>query len=452
MQKRVSHIRPWWVIALLVGSVAGIASVGSTGAAAGRARVRALPGKPISTDAPMARHLESALAVDPRDSRRLIAASMVFGEREGVAVYRSPDAGSTWVRATRPDGGDLFPGLDPDLVFDDRGRAYLVTISDKTAVWSSEDGGLHWGPPATIVTTAMDRPWLGFTPAGGGAGQLVVAAKLNITVFGHLAQDVIAVSRSNDGGRTFAFPRLLLPPPESALLNVVSDLKALPNGEVVLALEMFPPESLRSSPLVGSRMTIASRTGGFTDPRPGPEFRVYGHASEGKSLFGLGGCRLAVDRTAGARRLSMAWLDATEGWYRVKVAASTDGGASWSSPVTVSDGTTPTDASTPAIAVDGRGVIGVSWYDRRADPTDRCYQPYFAASTDGGATWSPSIAMDTGPSCPIPQGTDPIGSEYRYKNGGDTQGLVGLPEGFHMAWIRQSGAELQLWSTRVNVE
>ena len=41
----------------------------------------------------------------------------------------------------------------------------------------------------------------------------------------------------------------------------------------------------------------------------------------------------------------------------------------------------------------------------------------------------------------------------RFKNGGDTQGLVGLPNGgFHVAWINGASGKMQLWFTSVSVE
>src|SRR5206468_11404156 len=120
------------------------------------------------------------------------------------------------------------------------------------------------------------------------------------------------------------------------------------------------------------------------------DFRTYGHAAEGKSLMGLGGGRLAVDSSGDSRRgwLYLTWLDALDGYHQVMAAASADGGRTWSRPVQVTDSKTKSDQSNPAIAVNDAGVVGISWNDRRGDPTDRCYQLFFAASADGGASFS----------------------------------------------------------------
>jgi hypothetical protein len=55
---------------------------------------------------------------------------------------------------------------------------------------------------------------------------------------------------------------------------------------------------------------------------------------------------------------------------------------------------------TPVVAVNGDGVVGVAWYDRREDPTRRCWKKYFAASLDGGETFTPNVPLSSAPSCP----------------------------------------------------
>lgn len=449
-----------------------ILSLASTSGPAGpqASPARLLQRVEISTDEPDARHVESVLAVNPRDPQNLVAAAMVLGSGESVAVYASRDGGKGWIRTTHGrDRSTRFDGLDPAVAFDRDGVAYFLAAGAELAVWKSTDGGFTWGTPSIVPGRAWDRPWIACDPGGGSANdrRVYVAGKLPVKVFGHLASDIIAVSASRDRGASFPFPRLLLPAPEKDLLNVVSDLVVTNDGGVLMTLQLFPPAGLREALLTGNYSTILSDDGGrtFTVPRPGPEFRVYGHAREGKSLFALGGVRMAVDASGGPRTgwLYLTWLDAVaDGFYRVFAASSRDGGASWSEPVRVSDSATETDASTVSVAVDGSGTVGVSWYDRRGDATNGCYQLYFSASRDGGATFSANQRLDPAQTCPLASGSgvggppprdeDPIASEYRFKNGGDTQGLVGLPEGgFHLAWIQAGSREMQLWSATLVV-
>lgn len=413
----------------------------------------------ISRDEPDVRHVETVLAVNPRDANVMIAASIAFGDTDRVPLYASADGGRTWRRGRDRAGKPMrLDGIDPSVAFDGDGAAYALSLGSSMAVTKSTDGGLTWSAPVPVPGEAWDRPWIG----AGVDRILYVSGKMPVTVFGELASDMIGVSSSVDGGSSFGFPRLFLPSPTRALVNLVGNPLVLRDGRLLLGLQLFSPESLERSPLLGRYGTIVSSDRGrhFGPPRPGPEFRTYGHAQEGKSLLGLCAPQLAQDESRGPRagRLYLAWPDAGEGFYRIFVSFSADSGEHWIGPAAVGPNESETDASVPAIAVDGKGVVGVAWYDRRADPTNACYQLFFAASRDGGSSFDPAAAVDPAQSCPLsPHGRDPaatrddpVSSEYRFKNGGDTLGIVGLPTGgFQIAWARPGRSELQLWSTRV---
>ncbi|MEP6994490.1 MAG: hypothetical protein ABI968_08225 [Acidobacteriota bacterium] len=402
--------------------------------------------------------MESWLAINPRDPRNLVAAS-ITGNGAGVAAYSSFDGGKVWIRATHGPGREtLFDGIDPAAAFHPDGNAYLLSAGKELAVWKSTDGGRTWDGRAVVPGRAWDRPFIRVGAPGGGSviRPVYVSGKMPITVFGQVASDVIGFSTSTDRGATFSFPRLILTDPVRELLNVPSDLAVTSEDAVIVALQLFPPQDLRTPLLSGRYSTIISTDGGrsFSEPRPVSDFHCYGHGREGKSLFGLGGGRLAVDSSSGSSRgrLCFVWLDVVEGFYQVMASASADNGRTWSTPARVNDNGTQVDQSNPAIAVDGNGVIGVAWNDRRGDPTARCFQTFFTISADGGKTFLPNRRVSDAKTCPTPAGVDPVESDYRFKNGGDTQGLVGLPAGgFHLAWINGAGRELQLWSTSISV-
>ncbi|HEY7114107.1 MAG TPA: sialidase family protein [Thermoanaerobaculia bacterium] len=414
----------------------------------------------VSTDAPLARHVESVLAINPRDPNNLLAAVIDFGENGGVVPYASRDGGKSWSRGRDAAGRPArFGELDPAVAFARDGAAYLLADGDSLMAVKSTDGGFAWGAETVVPGRAWDRPWIAGGVAGPSERLLYVTGKMPVTVFGYPAQDIVGFSISADGGARFPSPRLFLPAPDKELVNVVNDLVVLPDGRILLALQLFPPAALAETPLHGYYAMLPSLDLGksFGPPRRGPSFRTFGHANEGKSLFGLAGSRAAVDASGGSRagRLYLTWVDAIDGFYRVMAAATADAGLTWSPAVRLDEGAGATDASVPTVAVDGRGIVGVAWYDRRADPSDGCYQLFFASSSDGGATFSPEAAVDETPTCPLlgsKDAGDPVSSEYRFKNGGDTMGVVGLPGGgFQIAWIRQGKSEMQLWSTRIAV-
>jgi hypothetical protein len=426
----------------------------------------------ISADDAAVRHVETALAINPRDPQNLIAASIAFHQAAGSVVYSSHDGGRSWRRAVDAHGDTTFPGVDPSLAFDREGRAYFVTGDNEVDLWTSTDGGQHWSTPTVALALPGDRPSVTVDRAENSRfrDRVYISSKSEVTVFGHQASpnsrtvDGAFLSVSTDHGASFRFPRVFVPDPDKEFLHVPSDLLVTPEGHLIVALQMFPPQDLRRPLLTAIATTVTSSDGGrsFSDPTHVAEWHTYGHANEGKSLFGLGAGGLALDTSQGPYKgtLYTTWLDNVGDHYQVLVAASADEGKTWSAPVRVDDNRTPTDATNPGLAVDGQGRLAVVWNDRRGDPTDRCYQVSFATSTDGGATFSASRRVADTYSCPIGRAPvvdstltpspdpeiDPVASGYRFKNAGDTQGVVGLPQGgFQLAWINGNSGELQLW-------
>jgi hypothetical protein len=72
---------------------------------------------------------------------------------------------------------------------------------------------------------------------------------------------------------------------------------------------------------------------------------------------------------------------------------SADGGATWTSPVTIGGG--PGDQFFPWVAA-RNGTVYTSWFDRAG--SGDTYTIAGAASTDGGATWTAPVTLSTAPS------------------------------------------------------
>jgi len=99
----------------------------------------------------------------------------------------------------------------------------------------------------------------------------------------------------------------------------------------------------------------------------------------------------------------------------------------------------------PMIAVNRKGIVGISWYDRRDNPDNLGYCPRFRASLDGGRTWLPSIRVSTSANLVNDE------KETRF-NSGDTTGLTADASGiFHPLWIDNRSGVHQMWTTTVTV-
>ncbi|HET8649851.1 MAG TPA: sialidase family protein, partial [Gemmatimonadales bacterium] len=75
---------------------------------------------------------------------------------------------------------------------------------------------------------------------------------------------------------------------------------------------------------------------------------------------------------------------------------STDGGATWTAPATVTDDSVFGSHNFHALHAGADGTLYASWLDGRAGRAGA----YLASSTDGGATWLPNRPVASGEACP----------------------------------------------------
>src|SRR6266404_1147561 len=353
----------------------------------------------VSGDAPTRPHVEPCIAADPADAKHLIASAIAFTRPDAwftVAVFTSFDSGRHWRRG-KLEGLDQFGFVgDAWTAFGARGVAFLCCIGSSKSnasilVFRSMDGGRIWSKPTTI-------------PFGGGGSfdrcSIVVdtsSSKFARYVYVLACQSLgskagpyvspAAVSRSTDDGLTFSNPVRVVP---NNLDGNVANPVVLSDGTVVVTFFDFASMTRDRMRLLKQRRlwVAASRDGGltfslpsfvteFADPDPAT------HQRTGPNRM------LALDRSSGALRdrLYMVWTDFQSGGTNIYLSYSIDHGETWSDPLRVNDDVNKgVDHATPAIAVNGDGVVGVAWYDRRNDSANKCFEISFAASVDGGRT------------------------------------------------------------------
>ncbi len=408
----------------------------------------------VSRDAPTTWHAESWLAIDPRDARNLVVAVMTLGDTNRTAVYASLDGGSNWSRAMTEAGVALADSTDdPALTFDQRGNAYFLTRAALMRLRRSADHGRTWDTGVSVPGTPHDRPWLAVDP---DSGRILVISKLVTRVFDEQGDaDVVALSISDDGARTLSGPRLLLPrAPAGRWLYAVGNIEASRGGVVATTVYQCDMPAPGADRVRCPVYALVSRTPGRSFLQPAEITVVEAFAGESPRFAGksFGGGRLAIDRSDGrfAGRMYFAWQTIAAGRYQTFVSVSSDTGHTWGDAVRVNDDSTSANQTTAGIAVDGQGNVGVVWYDRRDDPGDLCFRPYFALSTDGGGTWSRNVALSNSSACA--EDPDAPAAARRFVNGGDTVGIVGLPTGgFYVAWIGAVRNIWQLFASRIEL-
>jgi hypothetical protein len=345
------------------------------------------PDVTVNQDTAAAPQNETAIAVDPNNPGRVVAAANDYVSRtwacsisgtpcsalgDGYSgTYFSNDGGQHWCCvSTDPNHlGTLIPGVerltggiydaggDPAVAFDSRGNVYYAGLGfDRTSPPSTVTvsrgtfdgaGNLSWGPPTfinptTSPSTLNDKEWIAVDANAASPFRDRVYVTWTRFIFnahtGAYVQSPISFVYSTNGGKTFSSPKLI-------------------SGNVLYGQ--------------GSR------------PAVGPDGTLY--------VFWDGSTRLAA-------------LDSI---YMVK---SSDGGVTWSSPVAVSKlvdiipvaNTAFRVNSYPAAAIAPDGTAYVTWPSLMSDKGGLCpaftnagchATVLYSKSTDGGATWSSPAAV-----------------------------------------------------------
>jgi hypothetical protein len=361
------------------------------------------------TPASARRPAEVSVAINPTNADHVIAVLMEAGApgqpRVSNHAYVSVDGGVTWSAeaAANPDG--RVQG-DDSVAFGRDGTAYHAYISfDGIRVerperaWSgifvrSTRDGVAWSPPVPVVdhvNTAIpfeDKPWVGVDRSAGSPHRgNVYVAWTRFDVYGSADpahRSRIMVSRSRDGGRSFAPPLEISDVSGDARDSdntVEGAVPAVgPKGELYVA--WAGPRGLvidRSSDggwTFGQDVVVSAMPGGWDLPVPG----LVRH--NGMPVT-------AVDLSGGphAGTVYINWIDERNGDLDVFVAASRDGARTWSAPVRVNDDGPGAAQMFTWMAVDPvDGAINVVFHDRRGQ-AGTATGVTLARSVDGGRSF-----------------------------------------------------------------
>lgn len=431
----------------------------------------------VSLPDPETIEFEALAAADPSEPRNLIACTMAFdptANAHRTVIYASFDGGATWERVAVSSRSG-FVG-DPACVYGRGDTAYAAQLpiyiqpdnENEIEILRSTDRGKTW--QVAHRRPFIDREYLSVDRGGGRfGGRVYLYAQAN-RPFHNKPGTILQLLYSTDGAASFSRP--ISPPGSDQFTLMTPSTGALLAGGVLV----IPFLGVRGDQHYAN--ITWTEDGGTSLARPVDvaERKECGEAGVGIDL--------AVDETNGPfdGRIYVAYTDSSGGRCQIKLAASTDRGRTWSRPVMVSD-TRPRggqmggpDSFQPAIAVNTKGVVGVSWYDRREAADDRRQAALrFTASLDGGVSFLPSVRVtDHGPlSDPHPRlylnafaGGGGSRSESRrggaiwtmfypegYLDPGDTREMVASADGaFHAFWYDTRTGGSKLYTARIEVE
>jgi hypothetical protein len=174
-------------------------------------------------------------------------------------------------------------------------------------------------------------------------------------------------------------------------------------------------------------------------------------------------------------RLYVVWTDNRSGRHDVMLTTSRDKGNTWTAPQVINDDPVPADPTQGKdmmhanVAVNGAGIVGVSWAVRESVTDSGAWKIRFRASADGGETWSPSVQVtdDTrgvrptvnavrdkrlNPKRKRGEQEGPGISQSFLQTGGDTWAMVADGEGaFHPIWVDRRTGLFQVWTAAIRV-
>jgi hypothetical protein len=295
---------------------------------------------------------ENAIAANPAKATDLVSTGNDYNCPTLQGIFSSIDSGSTWRRTCTTPLPGYFGLGDPVPGYNRKGTAYVVGInspdggfSSVVAIQSSTDKGLTWGPARQAVPATLgglaDKPWLEVDTQP--TSPFRDSLYVSVTQFDPTFTRLqITVSRSRDGGKTW---------------------------------KTSNASALQTSPDIVQ----------FSDLAIGRDGTVYLTYMKCGATSGLGNC--------GGTNAAMVFQK------------STDGGVTWSAPVTMATvrlATSPCGAfygclpntgervsNIPAIAVDNStGPNSGKLYSVMYDFTGGAMKIQVVSSTNDGSTWS----------------------------------------------------------------
>jgi hypothetical protein len=440
---------------------------------------------PTAAHFPQNKQNESPMAVNPVDANNAISgandeieepdctpatggsSSCPFDPNTNTTgVYVTQNGGGTWSQQILHwNASGLISDGDPVVAFgpkpdgggfsyDSGARAYFASLAgspnfgpnqELLAVSYSDDKGMTWSAP--VVATTRDNPvnfndkvavWADSNPSSPNFGNVYVSWTLFTGNFPspslvregpvYLPEPVM-IARSTDGGLTFGKPLQLTPAHNNGIVGgrQGSTIRTAPNGDVYV---FWDDGYQRQSAILSARSTdggasfgrpfLVSFKSDVPPSFPGASFRTNSYPM--------------ADIDAGGN-LYVVWADYTSGHAVVKLAKSTNGGATWG--VSTAGDVAGRSAFYPAVAVSGSNVfIGFNAIDDKPKDTKPgagvvFYDAYYVLSSDGGASFGAPAKISAASSDPDVATANGLTAQFI----GDYNGAAASPDGsFWFSW------------------
>ncbi len=376
----------------------------------------------------------------PGQPQLLLAAynDQPFAGGPGIGVSYSTDGGANWVNGQLPypahsSGALLVEAFDPTATVDTQGNVFVAHIatdanwasgpSSGLYVHKSVNGGASWQTPVAVAengtAAAPQDPNYRLNDRCQMTADRFIGSSYTDNIYVAWVEDRgwnmfqpysdVYFAYSNDGGATFniaagtssAFPGRINDENASRDMGNMPVPAVAPDGTVYVswmdynvqtggAGTIYLDSSADGGASWGTDKTVATidlpslNLNPLTDntrAKGAPVLKVSpGNSSELYMVYAED-----PDRTL--------LLDGPDD-ADIRFIKSTDGGATWSTPITLNDDGTANDQILPWMDVKPDGTIDVGWYDRRGDANDSKWDVYMAKSADGGLSFSSNTSIN----------------------------------------------------------
>jgi hypothetical protein len=347
---------------------------------------------------------EDPIVVNPNNAKQLETGGNDYNCASLQGFFTSSNGGTTWTRTCLNVLSGASGAGDPAVGYDLNGNVYAAGIDTGTADGSdivfekSSNNGTSWSAPAIAVRPFFsggltDKEWLQVdtTATSPHANALYIS----VTQFASNNNSTITVTHSYNGGSTWATTQVdttqVFPS-----VDQFSDLAVGKDGTVYVSW-MRCTANGPTGDCGGTKATFyisKSTNGGLTWSTPS----VIETASLAPDSCGaFYGClpntgervsnipAIDVDNSSAttAGNLYVVTYNWTGTYMKVQVTTSTNGGSTWNKPVRVTPKTDTRDQFFPWLTVSKKGIVGVTWLDRRNDPSNLSYEAFASTSTNG---------------------------------------------------------------------
>lgn len=327
---------------------------------------------------------EVTVEINHANEQQVIAGA----NNSGVEMYRSDDGGISWSIT------GLLPNTccDPTVGWSPDGQvAYAAALSGTlgVSVWRSFDAGQTWVDREQLTFSGSDKEFLhvdqsAVSPFQGNV--YVTYHDGNVMQFARSVPDENGIAGTNFDIRSF----------DTAPIGIGSDITTTSNGDLYFfwaatsAQAIYLLKSTDGGTSFSNPTAVASTLGRYDFPIPAMETRrawIYASADADRSGGPHdGSVYVAYTDTAQPENNSNPSANHTI----IKVAYSRDGGQTWRTSIPHSqEDSNSVDRFNQWLHVDEQGAIHVVYYDTRHSPDRSGVDLYYTLSTDGAVTWNP---------------------------------------------------------------